>query len=197
MSPNMSCLGCMDDSTLDPCRISSLGCAVGVSEVHDRLLGTGRKVGMTDDGRSTSQDTLPCLQREGGLPWGMVDPGWSKEEKVMVTRMLDRVRYAFQKHELDHSFVIGKEVGIETGDATPVVLPNYRMDQIKLSAGRKLIKQFLIMKIIEPSHSSWRSPLLLIRKPDGTFRMTTDLRGLNPVTKKGPVPSTSDRRNVG
>ena len=108
--------------------------------------------------------------------------------------MLSRIHYAFQRNQFDHSFVHGYEVAIETGNAKPAVLPSYRMDQSKLAAGRGLIKEFLIMKIIEPSRSAWRSPLLLIRKPDGSYRMTTDLRGLNLVTKKDqfPLPRIDD-----
>ena len=102
--------------------------------------------------------------------------------------MLRGVKHAFQQHELDHGFVKGHEVGIDTGDAKPVVMPSYRIEQAKLEAGRKLVKEFLIMKIIEPSRSAWRSPLLLVRKPDGTYRMTTDLRGLNSVTKQDQFP---------
>ena len=136
----------------------------------------------------------PSETRKGGLPWGMLDPGWTSEERALVVDMLDRVKHAFQSNHLDHSFVNGYEVAIETGDAKPVVLPTYRMDQGKLAAGRELIKEFLIMKIIEPSRSAWRSPLLLIRKPDGSYRMTTDLRGLNSVTKKDqfPLPRIDD-----
>ena len=131
---------------------------------------------------------------KGDLPWGMTDPGWTPEQRALVVTMLSKVKPAFQSHELDHGFVKGYEVGIDTGDAPPVVLPAYRMVQAKLAAGRKLVKEFLIMRIIEPSKSAWRSPLLLIVKPDGSYRMTTDLRGLNSVTRKDqfPLPRIDD-----
>lgn len=128
------------------------------------------------------------------LPWGMKDPGWTLEEKREIMEMLERVKFAFQSHELDHGFVKGHEVGIDTGNAEPIVMPQYRMEQMKLDAGRKLVKEFLIMRILEKSKSAWRSPLLMIKKPDGTYRMTTDLRGLNLVTKKDqfPLPRIDD-----
>ena len=190
MFPNISNPERMEGSTQGSHRISSLGVAGGVVEIRDGLLDKCREAGNTfSTGDEITSTWVPSPDtQKGGLPWGMVDPGWTKEERKMVVDMLSKVPYAFQKHELDHSFVKGHHVGIDTGDAEPIVMPSYRMDQIKLGAGSKLIKQFLIMKIIEPSKSAWRSPLLLIRKPDGTFRMTTDLRGLNSVTKKDQFP---------
>ena len=36
---------------------------------------------------------------------------------------------------------------------------------------------------VEPSQSDWSSPCILVPKPDGTFRMSTDYRKVNTVTK--------------
>ena len=47
---------------------------------------------------------------------------------------------------------------------------------------------------IEPSQSDWSSPCILVPKPDGTFRMCTDYRKVNSVTKTDsfPVPRMDD-----
>ena len=150
----------------------------------------------------TSGNNVPPLNntRQPGtvpgqeLPWGMKEGKWTTEQRAQIVKMLSKVKFAFQKHELDHGFVKNYEVGIDTGNADPIVMPQYRMEHTKLEAGRKLVREFLIMRIIEPSKSSWRSPLLLVLKPDGSYRMTTDLRGLNKVTKKDqfPLPRIDD-----
>ena len=41
---------------------------------------------------------------------------------------------------------------------------------------------------IEPSQSDWSSPCILVPKPDGTFRMCTDYRKVNSVTKTDSIP---------
>ena len=48
--------------------------------------------------------------------------------------------------------------------------------------------------IIEHSSSPWNSPILLVRKKDGTTRFVCDFRGLNSVTKKDsyPLPKIQD-----
>ncbi|EFX62685.1 hypothetical protein DAPPUDRAFT_336597 [Daphnia pulex] len=88
------------------------------------------------------------------LPWGMVECDWSDSQRALIHPMLHRVSYAFQQHEKDHGFVKNFEVPIDTGDARPVVMPQYRMEQVKLNAGRALVKDFFDMGIIEPSKSN-------------------------------------------
>ena len=47
---------------------------------------------------------------------------------------------------------------------------------------------------IEPSQSEWSSPCILVPKPDGTFRMCTNYRKVNSVTKTDtfPIPRIDD-----
>ena len=42
--------------------------------------------------------------------------------------------------------------------------------------------------VIKPSKSPWSSPVVLVRKRDGTFRFCVDYRVLNSVTKPDVFP---------
>ena len=56
------------------------------------------------------------------------------------------------------------------------------------------VQYLLDNDFIEPSQSDWSSPCILVPKPDGTFRMCTDYRKVNSVTRTDsfPVPRMDD-----
>ena len=70
----------------------------------------------------------------------------------------------------------------------------YRMNPMELQYLREEIQFLLDNDFIEPSQSDWSSPCILVPKPDGTFRMCTDYRKVNSVTKTDsfPVPRMDD-----
>ena len=56
------------------------------------------------------------------------------------------------------------------------------------------LKELLAKGFIQPSMSPWCSPIVFVRKKDGTLRMCIDYRNLNRVTKKAkyPIPRTDE-----
>ena len=80
------------------------------------------------------------------------------------------------------------------GDALPIKQHPYRLNPLKLQYMRKEIRYMLENDIIEPSNSEWSSPCILVPKPDGTYRLCTDIRKVNSVTKTDsyPIPRIDD-----
>ena len=76
----------------------------------------------------------------------------------------------------------------------PIKQHPYRMNHMKLQYLREEIQYLLDNGFIEPSQSDWSSPCILVPKPAGTFRMCTDYRKVNSVTKTEscPVPRMDD-----
>lgn len=86
------------------------------------------------------------------------------------------------------------EMSIETGDATPVRQP---LRRTPFAARQEVAEQLVKMQsqgIIRSSTSPWASPVVLVRKKDGSLWFCVDYRGLNAVTKTDqfPLPRIDD-----
>ena len=83
---------------------------------------------------------------------------------------------------------------VDTGGSQPMKQHPYRMNPVKQQYLREEIQYLLDNDFIEPSQSDWNSPCILVPKPDGTFRMCTDYRKVNSVTKTDtfPIPWIDD-----
>lgn len=83
---------------------------------------------------------------------------------------------------------------VDVGNASPVKQHPYRLNPIKQEALRKEVQYLLENDFIEPSNSEWSSPCILVPKPDNTFRMCTDYRKVNSLTKTDsfPIPRIDD-----
>lgn len=77
---------------------------------------------------------------------------------------------------------------IDTGDAKPIRQRQYALSPAIQRQLDKEIEQMLEMDVIEPSHSPWCSPLVMVNKKDGTYRMCFDGRKLNEVTVRDSYP---------
>ena len=83
---------------------------------------------------------------------------------------------------------------IETGTHPPIYTPPYRVSYRDEQVQRDEISKLLRQGVIEESASPWSSPIVLVRKKDGSVRFCVDFRKLNNVTVKDafPIPRIDD-----
>src|SRR3984893_11168365 len=76
----------------------------------------------------------------------------------------------------------------------PIAKPAYRESAVHNDELRRQLDELLKAGYIRPSNSEFASPILFVKKADGTLRMCIDYRGLNKITKqnKYPLPHTDD-----
>ncbi|CAB4033082.1 Transposon Ty3-I Gag-Pol poly [Paramuricea clavata] len=83
---------------------------------------------------------------------------------------------------------------VDIGDASPIKQHPYRLNSTKAKYLDQEIQYLLENDFIEHSQSSWSSPCILVPKPDGSYRMCTDYRKVNNLTKSDnfPIPRMDD-----
>ena len=77
-------------------------------------------------------------------------------------------------------------MGIDTGDAKPISQHPYRPSVQLIPQIREELNSLLEQGLIVESTSSWSSPMIPVKKPDGRIRVCVDFRRINAVTH--PLP---------
>ena len=111
-----------------------------------------------------------------------------------IGELLNDVKDVFSKDDYDLGRTHLAEHSIDTGDAKPIKQPPRRLPMAFAGEDRKAIEKLQMQGSIRPSTSPWASPIVLVRKKDGSVRPCVDYRRVNAVTRKDafPLPRTQD-----
>ena len=86
---------------------------------------------------------------------------------------------------------------IDTGSTRPIRCNPRKLSPKKIKIQQELVDKMLEDGQIEPSHSAWSAPTVLVTKKDGSTRFCVDYCRLNARTKKDafPLPRIDDSLN--
>ena len=109
------------------------------------------------------------------------------EKHLLFTLLMDYADiFAVSKDQLGRTDILQHE--IVTKNVTPIRQRFRRMSPQQKEEMRTLLNDMLEKKIIKPSNSPWASPIVLVKKKDGTSRFCVDYRQLNTITRKDAYP---------
>ena len=100
--------------------------------------------------------------------------------------------FASSSSDLGRSNVVKHQ--IKTGETRPIRQRPRRLPVNQRPVAEQEVEKMLKQGVIEPSSSPWASPVVLVRKKDGSTRFCVDYRRLNDVTIKDsyPLPRIDD-----
>jgi len=109
-------------------------------------------------------------------------------EREQLWSLLEEYQDVFSLEEGERGETDLVELHVDTGGALPKKQPTRR---VPFAVRQEIARQLREMQrngVIQPSSSPWASPIVLVRKKDGTLRFCIDYRALNSVTKPDPFP---------
>ncbi|GFX23991.1 retrovirus-related Pol polyprotein from transposon 412 [Trichonephila clavipes] len=118
----------------------------------------------------------------------------SPEQKSSAERLFQEFEDVFSRNSSDIGHTTVTQHRIDTADHPPIKQHPRRLPFAKQEEVGTLLREMQENDIIEPSSSPWASPIVLVRKKDGSTRFCVDYRKLNDATKKDsyPLPRIDD-----
>ncbi|BHF65296.1 hypothetical protein SprV_0200830600 [Sparganum proliferum] len=115
-------------------------------------------------------------------------PEFSSEQITAVRNLIfqNSAAFAWDGEPLGRTNVL--QHTIDTGSARPIRQPPRRVPVHFQKQLEQTIKDMLDKHVIRPSSSPWASPIVLVKKKDGSVRLCVDYRKLNAVTVKDSFP---------
>lgn len=114
-------------------------------------------------------------------------------EELLLLLNEYRKCFAFTTSELGHSTI--SQMSIDLQSDTPVVYRPYRLAIKEKEIVREMVDDLLQNDIVRPSTSPYASPIVLVKKKTGNYRLCIDYRALNKITTKEnyPMPLIDDQ----
>ena len=181
------------------------GCSIGVATVcldPDQFEGTISEMVMIEEAsdiqvnlvRPDYSATRQARERELSRMLDIGTEQLTPEEVSQVRSCVLQAQdvFAVEKGELGN--VSEVQHRIETEDGSPVRQAPRRVPFSLRPEISRMVNEMLRARVIEESCSPWASPVVLVRKKDGTLRFCVDYRRLNAVTRKDvfPLPRIDD-----
>lgn len=123
-----------------------------------------------------------------------VGPHVTDDQLLQVLHLLNEFRECFAENMTELGKTSIAEMRIDLHDDEPVTFRPYRITYPERAAVRGIVEDLLENGIIQNSQSPYASPILLVKKKTGEYRMCVDFRAINRKTVKStyPLPRVDD-----
>ena len=127
------------------------------------------------------------------------DSTLTSDQVLQLQQVLWKNKDAFvdDTNTLGYCDIIKHRINLKPGSKT-VSRPPYKASPDKREEIKRQIDKLLDQGLVVPSTSPYSSPVLLVRKPNGEFRMVIDYRMINSITEPiaFPLPGIKDTLDI-
>ena len=129
------------------------------------------------------------VELQGSLPGEFTES--QKERFVALLSQFSDV-LAASSDDLGRTNILSHK--IDTRNASPIRQQARRIPLPQRQKVQELLQDMMQKRVISPSKSPWASPVVLVKKKDGSTRFCIDYRKVNEVTRKDayPIPRVDD-----
>lgn len=124
----------------------------------------------------------------------MIDPTLDEDKTHQLHDLLSKYHtiFDFPSRPLGQTNAVTHR--IDTGTEPPIHHRPYRVSPSERRAIQHEVNKMLSQNVVQSSSSPWSSPVVLVKKKDGSWRFCVDYRKLNKITKKDvyPLPRIDD-----
>jgi transposase InsO family protein len=123
-----------------------------------------------------------------------ISPNLTDVQKGELRNIVEQNRQAFAFSDAEIGLAKGHYCVVDTGDSPPIYQRPYRQSPTARQITQDILNEDLKNGLIQPSKSPYGSPVVLVKKKDGSHRLCIDFRKLNKSVKKNtyPIPLIDD-----
>ena len=158
---------------------------VPTSEIQSfHEFGTLEEMGLPSDTEANIHNLVPLSELSG----------LDSDQRQKAMALFEKYRCIFAEDDFDLGCAVDVTHHIDTGDNAPICMRPIRRSRASEDTVNDEIQQLIDRGMLVPSRSPWASPVLIVKKKDGSNRVVIDYRRLNNITKKDsyPLPRIDD-----
>ncbi|UYV61797.1 K02A2.6-like, partial [Cordylochernes scorpioides] len=151
------------------------------------------QLAVIDDASDTNRQGILGQENSPNIA-SMISPDLSMLERTRICSILGSFSGLFEFNKFPSNLTSTAKHKINTEDHPPIKRRPYRVSQVERQTIQNEVDKMLKGGIVQLSESPWSSPVVLVKKKNGSWRFCVDYRHLNKITKKDvyPLPRIDD-----
>ena len=137
---------------------------------------------------TNSSCSEPKINKDTTCPVDLTELDLTKYQREQLEGLLRKHSKAFISNDEDLGYTETVTHKIRTTDDLPITQPYRRIPPSQYQEVKEHIQKLISTNVIRESHSPYASPIVLVRKKNGSLRLCVDYRKLNLKTLKDSFP---------